>query len=360
VTERGINRQWLLRRHPVGRLAAGDLQLHQGEIPEPAEGQLLVRVLLVSMDPAIRAFLSPRPGYRPAVAPGMPVTGMVLGEVVESRCPGRLPGELVSGFGSWSDHVAGPGAQFAPVPLDLGHDLAAYTHVLGTSGLTAHHGLTAVGALTPGDTVLVSAAAGAVGSLAGQMARILGARRVVGIAGGPAKCRLAESRYGYDTCIDYRAVADLGQAVRAALPEGADLCFENVGGASLQAALDVLRPAARIVLCGMISQYDAEGPVPGPPNLWNLIVHGARMQGFRIANLLGDRVRTREVLGLIAHWLRDGRLKYDIDLREGFEQIPQAFAALSTGQHHGRLLVRINTPQIDNPSVRSGAFEVRP
>lgn len=234
-----INRQWLLRRHPVGRLAEGDLQLHLGEMPVPADGQLLVRVLLVAMDPAIRAFLSPRPGYRPAVAPGLPVTGMVLGEVLASRCPGRLPGELVSGFGSWSDHVVGPGSQFAPVPLDLGreHELAAYTHVLGTSGLTAHH--------------------------------------------------------------------------------------------------------------------DAEGPVPGPPNLWNLIVHGASMQGFRIGSMLSDHVRTRETLSQIDRWIRDDRLRYDIDLREGFEQIPQAFAALSTGQHHGRLVVRINTrhpnPSLDHP-----------
>lgn len=349
MNERGVNRQWLLRRHPVGRLAASDLQFHQGQIPALAEGQLLIRVLLVAMDPAIRAFLSPRPGYRPAVEPGAPVTGMVLGEVVASRCPGRLIGELVSGFGSWSDHVVGSGAQFVPVPLELGQgpsgDLAAYTHVLGSSGLTAHHGLTVVGALATDDSVLVSAAAGAVGSLAGQMARILGAKRVVGIAGGPDKCRLATSRYGYDACIDYQAVADLGAAVRAALPEGADLCFENVGGAPLQAALDVLRPGARIVLCGMISQYDADGPVPGPPNLWNLIVHGARMQGFRIAGLLNDRSRSREVLGLIDQWLRAGRLHYDIDLRVGFEQIPQAFAALSTGQHRGRLVVRINTAQ---------------
>jgi NADPH-dependent curcumin reductase len=336
----GVNRQWRLRAYPVGRLDAGDLQRHEAPIPAIADGQMLVRVLLVAMDPAIRAFLSPRPGYRPSVELGAPVTGMVLGEVVESRCAGRPAGELVSGFGAWSDYVIGSDAQFAPVAVDLGAELPAYTHVLGTSGLTAYHGLTAVGALKAGESVLVSAAAGAVGSLAGQLARLLGARRVVGIAGGADKCRRAVERYGYDACIDYKAMPDLTAALRQALPEGADVCFENVGGAALQAALGLLRPNARVVLCGMVSQYDAAEPPPGP-NLWNLVVQGARIEGFRISTTLGDRVLTRERLQRIAGWIADGRLRYDIDLRSGFDAIPQAFAALSTGEHHGRLVVRI-------------------
>lgn len=340
-----INRQWRLRAYPAGRLVASDLELHQTAVPKLDDGQLLVRVLLVAMDPAIRAFLSPRPGYRPAVALGAPVTGMVLGEVVESCCPGRRVGELVSGFGSWSDYVVGSDAQFAPVAVELGAELEAYTHVLGTSGLTAYHGLTAVGALTTGDSVLVSAAAGAVGSLAGQMARILGARRVVGIAGGADKCRLAVARYAYDACVDYKAEPDLTAALREALPDGADVCFENVGGAALQAALDLLRPGARIVLCGMVAQYDAATPPAGPSNLWNLVVHGAHMQGFRISTTLVDRALTRQRLGLIATWVASGRLRYDVDVRTGFETIPQAFAALSSGDHRGRLVVRINAPR---------------
>jgi NADPH-dependent curcumin reductase len=340
VSAPATNRQWRLRAYPAGRLAADDLELHQGPIPTLEDGQILVRVLLVAMDPAIRAFLSPRPGYRPSIAIGTPVTGMVLGEVIESRCPGRRPGERVSGFGAWSDYVVGSDAQFAPVAVDLGADLEAYTHVLGTSGLTALHGLTAVGALAAGESVLVSAAAGAVGSLAGQMARLLGARRVVGIAGGADKCRRAVERYGYDACIDYKAAPDLTAALRQALPDGADVCFENVGGAALEAAIALLRPGARVVLCGMVSQYDAAVPPPGP-NLWNLVVQGARIQGFRISTTLGDRALTRERLARIAGWLADGRLRYDIDVRTGFDAIPQAFAALSTGEHRGRLVVRI-------------------
>ena len=341
----GANRQWRLRRYPVGRLAEDDLALHVEPVPAPAEGQMLVRVLFVAMDPAIRAFMRPQPGYRAGVAPGEPVTGMVLGEVVESRCPGREVGEVVSGFGAWSDYVVGSEAQFAPVPIELGHELSAYTHVLGTSGLTAHHGLTRVGAIAPGDQVLVSAASGAVGSLAGQMARILGAGRVVGIAGGAEKCRLAVERYGYDDCVDYKAGADLVAALRVALPHGIDLCFENVGGSALQAAMANLRPGARVALCGMISQYDKSDPEPGPANLWNLVVHGARIEGFRISTTLGDRARTRAVLACIAGWIRAGMLNHDVDLRDGFDQIPHAFAALSTGRHRGRLVVRIHEPR---------------
>ena len=340
VRASSVNREWRLRAYPSGRLAVDDLELHRAAIPHIADGQMLVRVLLVAMDPAIRAFLSPRPGYRPAVALGAPVTGMVLGEVIESRCAGRLPGELVSGFGAWSDYVVGSDAQFAPVAVDIGAELEAYTHVLGTSGLTAYHGLTAVAALAAGESVLVSAAAGAVGSLAGQMARLLGARRVVGIAGGADKCRRAVDRYGYDACIDYKAVPDLTAALRQALPDGADVCFESVGGAALQAAIELLRPRARVALCGMVSQYDAVAPPPGP-DLWNLVVHGARIQGFRISTTLVDRALTRERLARIAGWIAAGRLRYDIDLRTGFDAIPQSFAALSTGEHHGRLVVRI-------------------
>ncbi|HEY4083065.1 MAG TPA: NADP-dependent oxidoreductase [Burkholderiaceae bacterium] len=346
-----MNRQWRLRRYPAGRLAEDDLELHRTEVPTASEGQLLVRVLFVAMDPAIRAFLKPQASYRAGVGLGEPVTGMGLGEVVESRCPGRSVGEIVSGFGSWSDYVVGGDAQFAPVPVELGHDLAAYTHVLGTSGLTAHHGLTRVGAMVPGDQVLVSAAAGAVGSLVGQMARILGAGRVVGIAGGADKCRLAVERYGYDDCLDYKAGGDLAASLRQAMPQGIDLCFENVGGNTLQAALGNLRPAARIALCGMIAQYDqAEAPA-GPSNLWNLIVHGARVEGFRISTTLGDRSRTRAVLACIDRWIGAGQLRFDLDVRQGFEQIPQAFAALSTGQHRGRLVVRIGEPQHARPAA---------
>ncbi|MDE1927556.1 MAG: NADP-dependent oxidoreductase, partial [Burkholderiales bacterium] len=252
--------------------------------------------------------------------------------------------DIVSGFGTWSDRLVADAAAFSRVALIPDLALSIHTHVLGTSGLAALHGLQDVAGLRPGDRVLVSAAAGGVGSLACQFARLLGASRVVGIAGGAGKCRISVERYGCDACIDHRAAPDpqaLEAALRSALPEGIDVGFENVGGAPLQAALALLRPGARIALCGMIAEYDAAAPAPGPANLWNLIVQRARIEGFRVAPLLADRARVDALLARIEGWLRAGALRYDIDERDGIEAVPQAFAALSSGRHRGRLVVRV-------------------
>lgn len=339
------NRQWLLCRRPQGAVTAADLELRRTGVPEPGEGQILVRVRLLCMDPTIRNFMDAevdtRAGYGAPIAVGEPVRGMVLGQVVASRHPARRAGELVWGFGSWSDYVVGSGAQFLPVPTHFGHPLPAYAHVLGTIGLTAHYGLLAVAGLRPGETVLVSGAAGAVGSLVGQMARIAGASRIVGIAGGADKCLRATERYGYDLCIDYKDCASIGDAIADALPGGIDVVFENVGGALLEAALDYLNKNGRVALCGMISRYGASEKAPGPSNLWNLVINSARIQGFLVSDILGQQARTGEMLREIDGWIRDGRLRYDIDIRRGFERIPEAFNCLFTGAHNGRLVVDI-------------------
>lgn len=335
------NRQWLLCRRPQGTVTAADLELRRAGVPEPGQGQVLVRVMLLCMDPTIRNFMDVNPGYGAAIALGEPIRGMILGKIVESRDAARRTGDLVWGFGSWSDYVVGPGAQFFPVPSHFGHPLPAYTHVLGTIGLTAHYGLFGVAALRAGETVLVSGAAGAVGSLVGQMARIGGASRIVGIAGGADKCRRATERYGYDFCIDYKDSGRIGDAIAAALPDGLDVVFENVGGALLDAALERLNKNGRVALCGMISRYGATEKAPGPSNLWNLVVNTARIQGFLVTDILGQEARSAEMLREIDGWIRDGRLRYDIDMRRGFERIPEAFNCLFTGEHAGRLLVDI-------------------
>ncbi|MDE2367863.1 MAG: NADP-dependent oxidoreductase [Burkholderiales bacterium] len=338
----GVCREWRLRAVPRGVLAADDLALADVALPQPAAGEVRLRVLRLPMDPAIRMTLASRGGnYGAGVAVGSAVRGLVLGRVEASRSPALAVGDIVSGFGSWSEQIVGDAARFAPVSVRADLPLSIHTHVLGTSGLAALHGLADVGAVRSGDSVLVSAAAGGVGSLACQFARLLGASRVVGIAGGAEKCRIAVERYGCDACIDHRAAPDLEAALRAALPEGVDLGFENVGGAPLQAALALLRPGARIALCGMIAEYDAAEPAPGPANLWNLIVQRARIEGFRVAPLLADRPRVDALLERIEGWLRAGTLQYDIDERDGFEAVPQAFAALSNGGHRGRLVVRV-------------------
>ena len=337
-----INRQWLLRRRPQGQVGRDDLELATFAVPAPAKGEVLVRVKLLCMDPTIRNFMDPDPGYGAPVAVGGVIRGVVIGEIVESRDETRAIGELVWGFGEWSDYVAGPAAQFFPLPTRFGHPLPAYTHVLGTIGLTAHYGLHDVAGIRPGQTVLVSGAAGAVGSLVGQMARIAGASRIVGIAGGKDKCQRAVQRYGYDQCIDYKGDTKLDDALGEAFPDGIDIVFENVGGAILEAALNHLRKNARVALCGMIARYGATETVPGPRNLWNLVVNTARIEGFLVTDILGDPARSDKALREIDSWIRDGRLHYDVDVRTGFENIPDTFNCLFTGAHAGRLVVQID------------------
>lgn len=337
------SRHWVLAKRPQGSLRPDNLERVERPTREPDDQEVLIRVLYLAMDPAIRGFMNASGNYAAPLALGAPVRGMVLGQVLRSRCATLSAGQMVWGFGSWSDYVVGPAKQYFPVSPASGFDLPAYTHVLGTIGLTAYHGLFDVGGMVAGNSVLVSAAAGAVGSLVGQMARLKGAARVVGIAGGPAKCRLAVERYGYDFCIDYKAVPDLGAAIKDALPTGVDVHFENVGGAVLEAAIDHLAKNARIALCGMISAYNGApgAPLGGPANLWNLVVKTARMQGFLISDVLAQPERCAARLAEIADWVRPGKLTYDLDIRDGFETIPAVYNDLFAGTNTGRLLVRI-------------------
>lgn len=338
------NRQWCLMRRPQGRLQPGDLALQPGAVPTPADGEILVRTKLLCMDPTIRNFMEAAPGYGLPIALGSPVRGMVIGEVVASRHAAHVPGTTVWGFGSWSDYLVAPGAQLRRVPVEMGYPLPAYAHVLGTIGLTAHYGLFDIAGLRRGDTVLVTGAAGAVGSLVGQMARIAGAARVIGIAGGAEKCARAVHDYGYDACLDYRVTPDMASAIGAVAGDGIDVVFDNVGGALLEAALAHLAIGARVALCGMIAGYGKAEPAPGPRNLWNLVVRRARMQGFLVSAILGDALRTDAMLTQIAGWLRDGRLRYDVDVREGMAGVPEAFDCLFSGAHRGRLLVAVDEP----------------
>lgn len=337
-----VNRQWLLAKRPRGIPLLTDYEKCEGPVPEPADGQVLVRVLYAMMDPAIRGFMDAGGNYATPIPLGEPMRGMVLGVVIGSKAAARREGDVVFGFGAWSDYVVGPAAQFHPVPTHLGHDLSAYTHALGTIGLTAYYGLIDIARIAPGDSVLVSSAAGAVGSLVGQMAKIRGAARVVGIAGGPEKCGKAVAQYGYDACIDYKATADLSAAIGEALPDGIDVHFENVGGAVLEAALDHLAKNARIALCGMISGYTVAQP--GPSNLWNLVVNTAQIHAFLVTDILGQPDRVSGMLAEIDGWIKDRRLRYGIDIREGFDAIPESFNCLFTGEHSDRLVVRVANP----------------
>ncbi|WP_321931788.1 NADP-dependent oxidoreductase [Paraburkholderia guartelaensis] len=339
------NRNWILSNRPQGAIKSGDLTREDGDIPVPRDGEILVRVLYLAMDPAIRGFMNASGNYAASLPLGTPVRGVMLGQVVRAGPGADLSeGQFVWGFGTWSDYVVAPATQFYVVEADADSDLASFTHARGTIGLTAYYGLLDVGDFKSGDTVLVSGAAGAVGSLVGQIAKIKGASLVVGIAGGPAKCQRAVDHYGYDLCIDYRSHSDLNSELGKIFPEGIDLVFENVGGSIFEASLNHLARNARIAICGMISGYNTSNVEPGPSNLWNLVVKTAQVRGFLVSSILGDRARTRAMLKSINEWISEGLLKYDIDIREGFEVVPDVYNCLFTGAHKGRLIVKVADP----------------
>ena len=332
---------WTLRGRPTGQLKLEDFRLERSPLPDPDPGEVMVRVDYLAMDPAIRGFMNDSGSYAAPIEPGHPIRGMILGTVIDSRASEFSAGDVVWGFGSWSDHVVVAAGQLHHVGSGiLPHpDLL---HRRGTIGLTAYYGLSHIANVQKGDQVLVSGAAGAVGSLAGQIARRLGAVRVVGIAGGPDKCRRAVDRYGYDYCVDYRAVGPLSEALAEALPNGIDVYFDNVGGEALSAAIDLLRKDGRIALCGMISGYDDQATRAPPPNLWNLVVQTAAMRGFRLTDVLDDEAFLAKASADLDHWIASGNLRGDFDIRHGLERAPEAFLSLFSGGNSGRLLVHVS------------------
>jgi NADPH-dependent curcumin reductase CurA len=336
-TER--NRQWVLVRRPTAIPKPDDFALVEVNVAQPEPSQVVLRNRYLAMDPAIRNVMGQGGAYAEPLPLGQPVRGMVLGEVVVSNDPSLAVGDFAWGFGTWSDYSCVAGAGLVRVP-PIG-DLSVHLHHQGTIGLTAAYGLFEIANLRPGDSVLVTGAAGAVGSMVGQLARAAGASRVVGIAGGPAKCERAVQSYGYDICLDYKGADDLATALADAMPQGINVVFDNVGGAQLELAIENIAKGGRIALCGMISGYGAAQSEPGPSNLWNLVARTAQMRGFRVTDVLAAEERRLALLRPIAQLVSAGALNVDIDFREGLEQVPNAFAALFDGTNAGRLLVRL-------------------
>ena len=332
-----VNRRWVLAERPSGMVREGNFALEQTPVPEPPAGGYLVRTLYVSVDPAMRGWLDDRPSYVPPVRLGEVMRAGGLGQVVRSGDP-RVPvGQLVQGPTGWQDYVLG-GPGFVPVPAGVPPELAM--GALGMTGMTAYFGLFEVGAPRPGETVVVSAAAGAVGSLAGQLAKIAGCR-AVGIAGGPGKCAWVAGELGLDACIDYHA-EDVGRRLADTCPDGVDVYFDNVGGAILDAVLGHINLRARIVACGAISVYNAAAPAPGPTRLNRLIVQRARMQGFIVSDYARSFDVARRAMG---RWLAQGRLVSRSQVVDGLERTPAALCMLFTGANTGKLLVRVADPR---------------
>lgn len=329
-----MNRQWLYAKQPQGKIGADTFQWTETAIPAPREGEALVRTRMLSLDPANRAWMMGKT-YRDALEPGQVMSGFAIGEVVESKSGGLKAGDIVEGDWGWQDYAAVPALRLtrrttkAPLEQLIGP--------LSVTGLTAYFGLLNVGQPKPGDTVLVSAAAGAVGTMVGQIAKLAGCR-VVGTAGGQDKCDWLVRDLGFDAAVDYKA-GGVYRALRAVCPNGIDVYFDNTGGPVLEAALSLMNLRGRIVCCGNVSQYDVEKPAPGPMAVPGLVVtKRLRLEGFIVMDFYDQRA---EAEARLARWVEEGRIKAIVDIVDGLEKAPQALIGLFEGRNRGKMAVRV-------------------
>lgn len=328
-------RRWYFDQRPQGMVDDKTFVLREEPIPALRDGEFLLRTLYLSLDATNRVWLSDWDIYMDPVRIGEPMRGFVFGEVLESRNPAFPKGSHAAGLHSWSDHIVSDGTGFSPFPALDGIDLAEAFAILSVAGPTAHVGLFHIGGLKAGETITVSGAAGAVGLMVCQIAKAHGCR-VIGIAGGADKCRMLTDEIGIDAAIDYRA-EDVTARLGALCPDGIDLCFENVGGDMLDAALTHMKNFGRVVICGLISSYNAGAPVPGPYMFRNVIMRRLTIRGFVILDHV-DLLPA--VLGELAGWMRDGTLSMKLHIVDGIEAAPEALNLLYTGGNTGKLLVR--------------------
>ncbi|MBJ7437854.1 MAG: NADP-dependent oxidoreductase [Sphingopyxis sp.] len=334
------NRRFLLIRRPDGEPVREDFSLVNEPAPELADGQFLIRNHYASLDPAIRGWMDDAPSYMPPIPLGSPVRASTVGVVAASKAEGFGPGQWVMGLNGIEDYSVGTVGGFTqPIDATLVPSVTNYLSVLGAVGMTAYFGYIEVCEPKGGHVVLVTGAAGAVGSLVGQIAKIKGAGKVIGIAGGAEKCARLIDRYGFDAAIDYRGkdVRALTDAIRAEAPDGVDIIFENVGGDILDAGLMNLRHGARIGLCGLISEYNCVEKV-GARNIWQLIVHRASIRGLLVADYIP---RFAEGGAEMAGWLQAGKLVADEHVDEGIENSFDAFMRLFSGSNQGKMILKI-------------------
>jgi NADPH-dependent curcumin reductase CurA len=330
-----LNHAFRLARRPIGLPGPETWSYVEEPIPTPADGEMLVRVLYISLDPAMRGWMNDARSYMPPVSLGEVMRAVALGRVVATRHPGFQVGDQVSGLFGVQEYALSNGTGVTPVDTALA-PLPAHLNALGVAGMTAYFGLLDVGRPDAGETVVVSAAAGSVGQLVGQIARIRGCR-VVGIAGGAAKCAHIVKELQFDAAIDYRS-ENVASALRRECPNRIDVYFDNVGGEILDAALTRLGRGARIVICGAISQYNNADAVRGPSNYLALLVDRARMQGFLVFDYAE---RYPQAIADMAGWLRAGRLRTREDIVEGLAAFPDALPRLFRGENLGKLMLRV-------------------
>ena len=338
-----INRRFLLVRRPAGTPVADDFVLSEEALPDLTDGQFLIRNRYASLDPAIRGWMDDAPSYMPPIPLGSPVRASTVGEVTASKSADFPVGTWVAGLNAIEEYSVGAAGGFTQaIDVSIVPSPTNFLSILGAVGMTAYFGYLRACEPKPGDTVLVTGAAGAVGSLVGQIAKLNGAARVIGIAGGPEKCARLIQRYGFDAAIDYRGkdVGALSAAIAAEAPNGVDVIFENVGGDVLDAGLNNLAMHARIGLCGLISEYNNPGEKTGARNVWQLIVKRATMRGLLVADYVPDFPTG---IAAMAGWLREGKLVFDEHVDQGIENALPAFLRLFSGTNDGKMILALGT-----------------
>ncbi len=330
-----INRQFKLKQRPVGMVKREDFEFTEAAVPEVGDGQFLVKIAYISLDPAMRGWMNEGKSYIPPVALGDVMRAGAVGEVVQSKHPQFPVGTHVSGVFGVQEYALSDGKAVTQVDPKLA-PLPVYLGTLGMPGMTAYFGLLDIGKPQAGETVVVSGAAGAVGQIVGQIAKIKGCR-VVGLAGGADKCRYVVDELGFDACIDYKQ-GDVKKALKQHCPKGVNVYFDNVGGDILDDVLTQLAMRARIVICGAISQYNNTAPVKGPSNYLSLLVHRASMTGMVVFDY-ADRYAegAREMAG----WLQSGKLKTREDIATGLEHFPETLLKLFKGENTGKLVLKV-------------------
>lgn len=333
-----INRQWRLKTRPSGLIGPEHFEYVETELADIGAEEVLVRNLCLSFDPTQRGWVNDMESYMPPVGIGEVMRAGTVGQVVESNHADFEPGDLVQGLGGWQDFFTAPnGVGLSKLPEGISPEQAL--GVFGTTGLTAYFGLLDLSEPKPGDTVLVSGAAGATGSVVGQIAKIKGAR-VVGIAGGPEKCEWLTESLGFDAAIDYKNES-VAEGVARHCPDRINVFFDNVGGDILEIGLSHLAMNARVILCGGISGYNETEPQPGPKNIMNLVITRSRMEGFIIVDYLH---RMGEFLADMVPWYQQGLVQHKEDVQEGFENIPSTLQRLFSGQNTGKQLLKLADP----------------
>jgi NADPH-dependent curcumin reductase CurA len=329
----------VLASRPVGEPKPDNFRIEEFPVPAPGPGEVVLRTLWLSLDPYMRGRMSEEPSYAAPVAVGQAMVGGTVSEVAASNNPAFAPGDIVVGSAGWQTHAISDGKGLRKLDPKLA-PLSTALGILGMPGMTAYMGLLEIGKPQPGETVVVAAASGPVGSLVGQIAKLKGAR-AVGIAGGPKKCAYVKSELGFDDCVDHRA-PDFARQLAATCPKGIDVYFENVGGAVFEAVLPLFNPFARVPVCGLISQYNATELPPGPNKLpllmRSVLTKRLAIRGFIVSDFAN---RQADFLRDVSAWLKEGKIKYREDVVDGLEKAPASLIGLLKGENFGKMLVRV-------------------